>query len=89
MEYSIEGGTTRLIYNEEGSSTYVYHFTYKSGEYSIVFLSNTIPKIGDKIVNGVLAPLVGAKINNDTSKWDEFYGRKTKDPYHMKYMDKK
>lgn len=79
MEYSIEGGTYRLSTNSEGIDTYVYRFTNRQGENTIVFLAAVVPKIGDRIVNGIHIPLVGDKINSDTSKWNEYYSHRFPD----------
>lgn len=73
MEYSIEGGTYLLSKSADGINTYVYRFNNREGENTIVFLASVVPKIGDKIVNGVHIPLTEWKVNNDTSKWKEYY----------------
>ena len=79
MEYSIEGGTHRLSKNAEGIDTYVYRFTDRRGEHTIVFLAALVPKIGDKIVNGLHIPLLDWKINPDASKWIEYYADRATD----------
>lgn len=58
---TIEGGCHYLPY--KGEWLYIYEDT--SGVHMNWFQSITKPKIGDTIVNGVLVPLVGYKINND------------------------
>lgn len=89
MEYSIEGGTYRLSTDSEGIDTYVYRFSDREGEHTIVFLAGVTPKIGDKIVDGVHVPLTEWKINNDTSKWNEYYNIKfpdNEDPDYNHYL---
>ena len=89
MEYSIEGGTYKLNTISEGIDTYVYRFTDKEGEHTVVFLASVVPKIGDRIVDGVHIPLTEYKINNDTSKWNEYYNIKfpdNEDPDYNHYL---
>lgn len=59
----IEGGC--WPYKYENSNVWVYEYEDTEGDHFLVFYSDTKPKIGDTIVNGVLVPLVGYKINND------------------------
>lgn len=60
----IQGGCTQLEGND-----YVYHYTDKEGEHTVVFTASQIPKVGDSITDGVLVPLVGYDINQDHSNW--------------------
>ena len=57
---SIEAGCTKI-----GPNRYIYIYDLNEGLEAISFNSTTTPKIGDTIVDGVLVPLVGYKINND------------------------
>ncbi len=60
----IQGGCVQLEGND-----YIYHYTDKEGEHSVVFTASQVPKVGDSITVGVLVPLVGYDINQDHSKW--------------------
>lgn len=58
---SIEGGC--VFYPARNQWLYQYEDT--DGWHSVIFNAATTPKIGDTIVDGVLVPLVGYKVNND------------------------
>lgn len=63
---SIEGGCVQL-----GDTLWEYRWGDVDGEHRVQFSSVGKPKIGDKIVDGALVPLIGYKINGDTSRWQE------------------
>lgn len=79
---SIEGGCTRIS-NLYAVSPHMwkYHYTTSDGDFTEFFTApvGTVPKIGDRIVDGVLVPLTTVKSNQDHSKWEhsppETYGR--------------
>lgn len=73
MEYIIQGGTYKIEHGEDNIHTYVYRFSDKAGDHVIVFLAADRPEIGDRIVNGIHVPITGWVINDDTSKWSEYY----------------
>ena len=68
QEISIEGGCSRV----EGD-IFSYHWSDNDGFHTVLFDTFGIaPKIGDKVVNGQLVPLIGYKINDDTSHWRSY-----------------
>lgn len=60
----IQSGCVQLEGND-----YIYRYTDKEGEHTVVFTASQVPKVGDSITDGVLVPLVGYDINQDHSKW--------------------
>lgn len=67
LPISIEGGCVHL---EE--DLWVYRWNDNAGLHEYIFEAGpNTPRVGDSIVNGYLVPLVGWKINTDTSKWQE------------------
>lgn len=58
---SIEGG---CVFNLD-ENEWEYRYEDTDGFHYVWFSSLVTPKIGDTIVDGVLVPLVGYKINND------------------------
>ena len=58
---SIEGGCFFVPLKQ----MWCYRWEDTEGWHAEYFMSMTTPKIGDTIVDGVLVPLVGYKINND------------------------
>lgn len=63
---SIEAGCFQVI----GTNTWWYVWTDNDGDHQEAFTAYQTPKIGDTIdlVNNILVPLVGYKINNDPGK---------------------
>jgi hypothetical protein len=61
---SIEGGTVLV-----SPGVYKYSYDDVEGFHTITFTASQKPKVGDSVVDGVLVPLVGFKINGDVSRW--------------------
>lgn len=63
----IQGGCSRV---KDQENSWLYVFTDVLGVHKVVFVSLTVPEIGDTIIGGALQKKEGLIINPDTSRWE-------------------